>query len=180
MSESLRLRTAYKKNRAVVSYSPGLPPPSMMREFLPQLADPERHEQRGPYANASHPRDLPSGTGLRLAEIVGLNVGAFAPDGTPRSRRVKIGLRSPNRSGGSSPGCPIAEAPEVVPRLQGRRERHRDATSRASNPSIRCSPSLRRASPRDSSRCWPDGCPYLIVILRDPTAPFSRGTKFPQ
>jgi site-specific recombinase XerC len=43
-------------------------------------------------ATASHPRDhalfsLALGTGLRLAEIVGLNVGdLFLPDGRPRSR----------------------------------------------------------------------------------------------
>ena len=42
--------------------------------------------------SASHPRDhlifsLALGTGLRLAEIVGLNVGdVFFPDGTPRTR----------------------------------------------------------------------------------------------
>ena len=40
--------------------------------------------------SATHPRDhlifsLALGTGLRLAEIVGLNVGdAYSPDGTPR------------------------------------------------------------------------------------------------
>ncbi len=44
---------------------------------------------------AGNPRDhlifsLALGTGLRLAEIVGLNVGdVFAPDGTPRVR-VKV------------------------------------------------------------------------------------------
>jgi integrase/recombinase XerC len=43
-------------------------------------------------ASASHPRDhlifsLALGTGLRLAEIVGLNVGdMYFPDGTPRGR----------------------------------------------------------------------------------------------
>ena len=42
-------------------------------------------------ATAANPRDhliysLALGTGLRLAEIVGLNVGdVYAPDGTPRS-----------------------------------------------------------------------------------------------
>ena len=43
-------------------------------------------------ATAGHPRDhaiysVALGTGLRLAEIVGLNVGdVFSQDGTPRSR----------------------------------------------------------------------------------------------
>jgi integrase len=43
-------------------------------------------------ASAAHPRDhllfsLALGTGLRLAEIVGLDVGdVFFPDGTPRER----------------------------------------------------------------------------------------------
>ena len=36
---------------------------------------------------------LALGTGLRLAEIVGLDVGdVFAPDGTPRLRRIRAAL----------------------------------------------------------------------------------------
>ncbi|MGH9317688.1 MAG: site-specific integrase, partial [Thermoanaerobaculia bacterium] len=57
-------------------------------------------------AAAGHPRDhliysLALGTGLRLAEIVGLNVGdVFAPDGTPRSRvRVRPEIAKGGRSG---------------------------------------------------------------------------------
>src|SRR5947208_3755626 len=57
-------------------------------------------------ATASHPRDhliysLALGTGLRLAEIVGLNVGdVFAPDGTPRSRvRIRPEIAKGGRAG---------------------------------------------------------------------------------
>jgi integrase len=54
-------------------------------------------------ATASHPRDhliisLALGTGLRLGEIVGLNVGdVFFPDGSPRTR---VRLRSEIAKGG--------------------------------------------------------------------------------
>lgn len=56
-------------------------------------------------ASSTHPRDhlifsLALGTGLRLAEIVGLNVGdVFFPDGTPRGR---IRLRREIAKGGRS------------------------------------------------------------------------------
>ena len=52
---------------------------------------------------AKHPRDhliisLALGTGLRLGEIVGLNVGdVFAPDGTPR---VRVRIRKETAKGG--------------------------------------------------------------------------------
>ena len=44
---------------------------------------------------------LALGTGIRLAEIVGLNVGdAFAPDGTPRSRfRIRAEIVKGGRAG---------------------------------------------------------------------------------
>src|SRR2546422_9284287 len=57
-------------------------------------------------ATAGHRRDhaiysLALGTGLRLAEIVGLNVGdVFAPDGTPRSRvRIRSEIAKGRRAG---------------------------------------------------------------------------------
>src|SRR5437867_3562846 len=57
-------------------------------------------------ATSGHPRDhliysLALGTGLRLAEIVGLNVGdVFAPDGRPRSRvRIRPEIAKGGRSG---------------------------------------------------------------------------------
>ena len=59
-------------------------------------------------ATAVHRRDhviysLALGTGLRLAEIVGLNVGdVFAVDGSPRSRvRVRPEMADHRRSRGS-------------------------------------------------------------------------------
>ena len=55
---------------------------------------------------AKHPRDhliisLALGTGLRLGEIVGLNVGdVFAPDGTPRVRvRIRREIAKRGRAG---------------------------------------------------------------------------------
>src|SRR2546428_8818505 len=57
-------------------------------------------------ATISNPRDhviysMALGTGLRLAEIVGLNVGdVFAPDGTPRSRvRIRPEIAKGGRAG---------------------------------------------------------------------------------
>ena len=57
-------------------------------------------------AAADHPRDcllfsLALGTGLRLAELVGLNVGdAYCLDGTPRVRfRVRIEIAKRGRAG---------------------------------------------------------------------------------
>jgi site-specific recombinase XerC len=57
-------------------------------------------------ATAGHPRDhlifsLALGTGLRLAEIVGLDVGdVYFPDGTPRVRvRLRPGIAKNGRAG---------------------------------------------------------------------------------
>jgi integrase len=57
-------------------------------------------------ATAAKPRDhliysLALGTGLRLAELVGLNVGdVYAPDGTPRSRvRIRAEIAKGGRTG---------------------------------------------------------------------------------
>ena len=57
-------------------------------------------------ATAKHPRDhliisLALGTGLRLGEIVGLDVGdVFAPDGTPRVRvRIRREIAKGSRAG---------------------------------------------------------------------------------
>ena len=57
-------------------------------------------------ASSGHPRDhlifsLALGTGLRLAEIVGLNVGdVYFPDGTPRSRmRLRREIAKGGRAG---------------------------------------------------------------------------------
>ena len=57
-------------------------------------------------ATAKHPRDhliisMALGTGLRLGELVGLNVGdVFAPDGTPKTRlRVRREIAKGGRAG---------------------------------------------------------------------------------
>jgi integrase len=57
-------------------------------------------------ATAKHPRDhvifsLALGTGLRLGEIVGLNIGdVFAPDGTPKTRvRLRAEIAKGGRTG---------------------------------------------------------------------------------
>src|SRR3989304_2658450 len=75
---------------------PYLPPPT-----LP--ADEQRLILR---FTAGNPRDhvifsLALGTGLRLAELVGLNVGdIFAPDGTPRVRiRIRAEIAKGRRAG---------------------------------------------------------------------------------
>ena len=75
---------------------PHLSPPTLTEgEVLAILAE-----------TAGNPRDhliysLALGTGLRLAEIVGLNVGdVYAPDGTPRSRvRIRPEIAKGGRGG---------------------------------------------------------------------------------
>ena len=61
-------------------------------------------------ATAKHPRDhlifsLALGTGLRLAELIGLNVGdVYAPDGTPKAR-VRIRAEIAKGPSNGSAGC---------------------------------------------------------------------------
>ena len=72
---------------------------------MPYLSPPTltREEQRALLEASAHPRDhlvfsVALGTGLRLGEIVGLNVGdVFFPDGRPKSR---IRLRAEIAKGG--------------------------------------------------------------------------------
>jgi hypothetical protein len=78
---------------------------------MPHLSPPtltETEQRAILQATAANLRDhfiysLALGTGLRLAEIVGLNVGdVFAPDGTPRSRvriRPEIAKGGPGGDG---------------------------------------------------------------------------------
>src|SRR5258706_4761987 len=72
---------------------PYLSPPTLTRQEVESLLSVTRH----------HPRDhliiaIALGTGLRLGEIVGLNVGdVYLPDGTPRTR---IRLRAEIAKGG--------------------------------------------------------------------------------
>jgi integrase len=74
---------------------PYLSPPTLTREEQRALLE----------ASAGHPRDhlvfsMALGTGLRLGELVGLNVGdVFFPDGRPKSR---IRLRAEIAKGGRS------------------------------------------------------------------------------
>jgi integrase/recombinase XerC len=69
--------------------------------------------------SATHPRDhlvfsLALGTGLRLAEIVGLNVGdVFFPDGTPRTR---VRLRAEITKGGRAGDLFLPDA--LIPKLE--------------------------------------------------------------
>jgi integrase len=100
---------------------PYLSPPTLTREEQRALLE----------ASASHPRDhivfsVALGTGLRLGEIVGLNVGdLFFPDGRPKSR---IRLRGEIAKGGRAADVFLPAA--LVAKLQpfwayklGRRER---------------------------------------------------------
>jgi len=74
--------------------------------------------------SAVHPRDhlilsLALGTGLRLAEIVGLNVGdLFFPDGTTRSRmRLRGEIAKGGRAGDVFPARRVGtQAPRPVTR----------------------------------------------------------------
>src|SRR5437667_7118833 len=99
-------------------------------------------------ATAGHRRDhliysLALGTGLRLAEIVGLNVGdVYAPDGTPRSR---VRIRPEIAKGGRAGDVFLPDA--LLPNLRrllfqkrppGERTDHVSLTSRCPAP---CQPS---------------------------------------
>ena len=70
-------------------------------------------------ASSAHPRDhlifsLALGTGLRLAEIVGLNVGdMYFPDGTPRGRML---LRREIAKGGKAGDVFLPDA--LMPKLE--------------------------------------------------------------
>ena len=70
-------------------------------------------------ASSEHPRDhlifsLALGTGLRLAEIVGLNVGdVYFPDGTPRGRML---LRREIAKGGKAGDVFLPDA--LIPKLE--------------------------------------------------------------
>jgi integrase len=76
-----------------------------MPHLSPQTLS-EAEQRRLRRATAGHPRDhlvfsLALGTGLRLAEIVGLDVGdVFFPDGAPRGRvRLRREIAKRHRAG---------------------------------------------------------------------------------
>ena len=100
------LRPSWRKEVLPMPY---LAPQTMTREEQEDLLR----------ASHGHPRDhlilsLALGTGLRLAEIVGLNVGdIYFPDGAPRSR---IRLRRETVKGGRSADVFLPDA--LVPKLE--------------------------------------------------------------
>jgi len=81
-------------------------------------------------STAGHPRDhtvfsLALGTGLRLGEIVGLNVGdVFFDDGTPRTRvRLRREITKGGRAGDVFvPDALVAKLAQLRRYRQGRRE----------------------------------------------------------
>jgi integrase len=107
-------------------------------------------------ATSTHPRDhliysLALGTGLRLAELVGLNVGdVYAADGTPRSRvRIRPEIAKGGRTGDIF--LPDALVPKLrkfwaYKRLGGEETGHQD--------SLFCSQSRVRISKRRVQFAW--------------------------
>jgi len=103
-----------------------------------------------------HPRDhaiisVALGTGLRLAEIVGLNVGdVFTPDGTPRTR---IHVRAAIAKGGRAADVFLPE--KLLPKLRRlwtyKRQRAEDPSPAAP---VFCSQSRRRISKRRVQTAW--------------------------
>jgi site-specific recombinase XerC len=101
-------------------------------------------------ASTPHPRDhlifsLALGTGLRLAEIVGLNVsGVCFPDGTPRGR---IRLRREIAKGGRIADVFLPDA--LIPKLErSSRHKRRAGESPASDAPLLCDQSGQRISKR--------------------------------
>ena len=101
-------------------------------------------------ATASNPRDhliysLALGTGLRLAEIVGMNVGdVYSPDGRPRNR---IRLRPEIAKGGRAGDVFLPDALVVKLRRFWRHKTARREGLRPEDP-LFCSQSRTRISPR--------------------------------
>jgi len=107
-------------------------------------------------ATAGHPRDhaifsMALGTGLRLAEIVGLNVGdVFAPDGTPR---VRVRIRAEIAKGGRTGDVFLPD--RLAPKLR-RLWRFKVQRGEGLEPGdpLFCSQSRRRISPRRVQFAW--------------------------
>src|SRR5262245_30071341 len=107
-------------------------------------------------ATAHHPRDhaifsLALGTGLRLAEIVGLNVGdVFTPDGTPRVRvRIRAEIAKGRRAGD------VFLPDRLVPKLR-RLWKHKVKCGEATDATapLFCNQSGSRISPRRVLSAW--------------------------
>jgi integrase/recombinase XerC len=101
-------------------------------------------------ATAGHQRDhtifsLALGTGLRLCELVGLNVGdLFFPNGEPRTRvRVRSEIAKRGRTGDVF--IPDALVPKLKSFWLVKQERHEDLSPSAP---LLCARSRRRISPR--------------------------------
>ena len=107
-------------------------------------------------ATASNMRDhviysLALGTGLRLAEIVGLNVGdVFAPDGTPRSR---VRIRAEIAKGGRGGDVFLPDALQVkLRKFWAHKQRRREGTGPGD--ALFCNQSRRRISKRRVQFAW--------------------------
>lgn len=105
---------------------------------------------------AKHPRDhliisLALGTGLRLGELIGLNVGdVFAPDGTPKTRiRVRREIAKRGRAGD------LFVPDKLLPKLKRfwrfKRKRREGLTA---NAPLFCAQSRRRLSTRRVQHAW--------------------------
>jgi integrase/recombinase XerC len=107
-------------------------------------------------ATAGHPRDhiifsMALGTGLRLAELVGLNVGdVFAPDGTPR---VRVRIRPEIAKGGRAADVFLPDRLVVKLRKFWRWKRGRDEDLAPGAP-LFCNQSRRRISKRRVQFAW--------------------------
>ena len=105
---------------------------------------------------AKHPRDnlifsMALGTGLRLSELVGLNVGdVFTPDGKPKTR---VWVRKEIAKRGRSGDVFVPE--KLVPKLRRfwRFKKKRDEGLQTGDP-LFCSQSRRRLSPRRLQHAW--------------------------
>ena len=107
-------------------------------------------------ATAKHPRDhliisLALGTGLRLGEIVGLNVGdVYSPDGTPRVRvRVRREIAKRGRAGD------VFLPDRLVPKLR-RLRRYKKQRGERLEPEapLFCNQSRKRISKRRVQFAW--------------------------
>jgi integrase/recombinase XerC len=107
-------------------------------------------------ATAKNPRDhlifsMALGTGLRLAELTGLNVGdVFAPDGTPKTRlRIRREIAKRGRAGD------VFVPDKLVPKLKRfRRFKKKRGEGLESDAPLFCAQSRRRLSKRRVQFAW--------------------------
>ena len=107
-------------------------------------------------ATAGNPRDhtifsMALGTGLRLAELVGLNVGdVFSPDGVPR---VRVRVRKEIAKGGRAADVFLPDRLVAKLRRFWQHKRHRGEGLESSDP-LFCNQSRRRVSKRRVQFAW--------------------------